>query len=366
MCYEQTVKARENITAWWEGELLEDRVCASFSTLKPGTSEENLNKYWPSPEQEPDLEGFVDAAISNMWSREYWAETLPVFPHLYGSRGTPMTMAAYLGAPLRFANDTVWFDPIVEDWDEFEVKIPSQNEAYQLSQKMLGLAAQRCDGSYAIELPDLGDALTVFSLIRGVEKLLFDVVESKAQIVAARDKFIELWPQVYEDMWSITRAKAPGATCWLAWAPGSTYACQCDFSTMISPAMFEELVVPEVEKLGEYLQYIVWHLDGPEDEIKHLDILLGLPPIKAIQWNPSPQNSVLTFIPYLKKVQAAGKSLIAFPANEQEVETLLSELSPRGLFLYGGFTGKTAEDAKAYIRMLRRLTRRKIGESAPT
>ncbi len=30
MCYEQTVKARENIAAWWEGELLEDRVCADY------------------------------------------------------------------------------------------------------------------------------------------------------------------------------------------------------------------------------------------------------------------------------------------------------------------------------------------------
>lgn len=67
---------------------------------------------------------------------------------------------------------------------------------------------------------------------------------------------------------------------------------------------FEKFVLYELEKLKDYLEYMVWHLDGP-DEIKHLDILLSLPYIKAIQVVPGagrPPCTSSLWLPNIEKI----------------------------------------------------------------
>ena len=67
--------------------------------------------------------------------------------------------------------------------------------------------------------------------------------------------------------------------------------------------MFLEFVVPELESLSEYLDYMVFHLDGP-DEIKHLETLLDMPFIDAIQWVPGVGNPTASqWLDMLKKIQ---------------------------------------------------------------
>ena len=182
------------------------------------------------------------------------------------------------------------------------------------------------------------------------ENLLFDIMDNKEAVIKARDKFLKIWPQYHKSHWDVFRKHFPGDCSWLMWAPGRTYACQCDFSTVLSPKLFEELVIPELEALGKYLEYIVWHLDGP-DEIKHLDFLLELPQVKAIQWcqgsgKPSPAH----WLPMLKIIRSHKKSLILRPESREEIKTLLEELSPEGLFFDVKFDVKTTEEAQALIK----------------
>ena len=107
---------------------------------------------------------------------------------------------------------------------------------------------------------------------------------------------------------------------------------QCDLSVMISPQMFEEFVLPELEETAAWLDYSAYHLDGQE-QIRHLDMILSVKKINMIQWTPVVgQPCTSEFIPVLKKIQKAGKGLILMP-HIWEVEKLLSELSPKGLYL---------------------------------
>jgi len=235
-------------------------------------------------------------------------------------------MAFYLGGNVKFGTKTVWVEPVVEDWSNFEIEYNPENPWLQRSIKLLQKSVEKVADNYFVWMPDFGDALTCLSLLRGTERLLFDLIDNKDAVIAARDKFIELWPQYHKVFWDIYREHYPGDCSCLGWAPGRTYMCQCDFSTMISPAMFKEL-----EAVSGYLDYIVWHLDGP-DEIKHLDILLDLPQVKAIQWQPGAGNpSAVGWLEMLKKIQKKHKGLCVYAHNQQEIEFLLGQLSPRGL-----------------------------------
>ena len=150
----------------------------------------------------------------------------------------------------------------------------------------------------------------------------------------------------------------PGDRSWEIWAPGRTNPCQCDLSTMFSPKLFEELVVPEIEEISRHVDYIIWHLDGPE-EYKFLDILLDLPQVKAVEWvHVAGKPPATEYLPYLRKIQSKRRSLLLHPENEKEIVALLNELSCEGIYFSGGFTGKTELEAQALIKTVERLSKK--------
>ncbi len=351
-----------HISQWWEGNPM-NRPCYALSVPKsaaPNLSLKNLQEYWPSHDEEPDFEGLVERMIENIEANCYFGEAIPVLPHLWGGRGAPMAMAAYLGGKVNLREDTVWVEPIIDDWREFELCFDERNIWLKKSLEFFKLAVERSNGNYLPHLPDFGDALTVLSLLRGVDRLLVDLIENKEAVLEARDKFVELWPKFHRKFWEPYSRKFPGDISWLVWAPGKTYACQCDFSTMISPQMFIEFVVPEIEAMDKYLDYIVWHLDGQE-ELKHLDILLDLSEIKVIQWVPgsgNPPAASPQWLPMLKRIQGKGKGLVVYAENEEEIRFLLKELSPKGLFIFDEFSGRTREEALKHIEIITKLSKK--------
>ena len=330
--YSETIELFEG---WWHGEncrpLVTKRKPAE-GVAKGVTDRYQMNRYWPNDGREPDYEGLV-AAWGELLANSECTDNLPSLPHAYGGRGTPMILAAYLGGEVRMAPRTVWIEPVVDDWDDFDIRFDADNQWWQRSIKLVETACEMMAEKYLVWMPDLGDAMTVFSLLRGTERLLYDIMDNKEAVLRARDRFLEVWPRYHKATWDIYQRHYPGDCSVLCWAPGKTYMVQCDFSTMISPAQFRELVVPELECLNGYLDYMVWHLDGP-DEIKHLDILLELPYIRAIQWQQGAGVPTAgSWLELLRKIQAAGKSVACYTSSAEETDLVLRELSPRGLWI---------------------------------
>ncbi len=328
-------KTLEKISSWWNGQYKGNRPLLRVGKVRNGSDLLDLNQFWQRVDSEPDIKGLVSAQIENLSNITFLGESYPSVPHLWGSRGTPMTMAAYLGGKVNFDVNTVWIDPTIDDWGKFEVRFNPDNYWVRQSKKLMECQLARCDGNFIAWMPDFGDALTVFSMLRGVERLLIDIIEMPDLIREKVSDFVRAWTEAHAYFHSLYRKVLPGDCSWLMWAPGKTYACQCDFSTMISPAMFEEFVVPEIKEIGKYLEYIIWHLDGP-DEIRHLDILLDLPEIKAIQVTPGagrPPCVSPLWMPQMKKIQEKGKLVLAYAETREQLKILTRELSPQKLFI---------------------------------
>ncbi|OGS21665.1 MAG: hypothetical protein A2252_11715 [Elusimicrobia bacterium RIFOXYA2_FULL_39_19] len=352
-------KQLERISAWWQGKII-DRACIDFRIIKQEQPRSVANACWISPEQEPDMEKMVDCFIKQTKATQHYGEALPVLHHLFGNRGTPMTIAGYLGGEMEFGESTTWYKHKIDNWDEFKIEFDPENIWWKRSKKLFEITIEKAKQNNCIpSFPDYGDIFTIFSVLRGSQELVFDVIDNKETIIKARDRLLKFRNKYHQEQYSLYSKYFHGDNTWLMWAPGKTEAIQCDFSVLISPPLFEELVIPEIEQMGRYYDYLVWHLDGP-DEIKFLDRLLEIPQIKAIQWQqgagkPSPSN----WLPMLKKIQEHKRSIIVYPKDENEIKILLQELSPEGLFISGGFTGKTDQEAQALIKMVEKLSVKK-------
>jgi hypothetical protein len=105
---------------------------------------------------------------------------------------------------------------------------------------------------------------------------------------------------------------------------------------MVSPDAFRWLIDPEQRAAAAFFGGAVYHLDSP-GAVAHLDALLEIPQLKAIQWVPGAgQPTAGGWIPLLQRIQAAGKALQIY-AKTAEVPIYKQHLRPEGLMLHFGF-----------------------------
>ncbi|MCM8833265.1 MAG: hypothetical protein NC816_05040 [Candidatus Omnitrophica bacterium] len=348
---EKIINKLRKIEDWWKGK--SDCPLIQISKFKDKNFI-NLNEHWKKENELPNFEKFVNAQIENVKKIEYFGVSYPCLSHSWGNRGTPMTMSAYIGGKVIFGKDTVWFEKVIDDWRKFKVEFKEENFWVNASKKLLEKQIEKSNGEFLITMPDFGDALTCFSLLKGVENLLIDIIEIPDLIIEKIYEFVNAWIKTHKFFHSIYSKKIIGDTTWLLWAPGRTYACQSDFSTMISPKLFEKFVVFELEILSEYLEYMAWHLDGP-DEIKHLDILLSLPYIKVIQIVPGagrPPCASPLWLPIIDKILKNGKNVITYASNKEEFEILIKSFYSGKIFISCGIVDIEDQKQKEFFNFV--------------
>lgn len=117
---------------------------------------------------------------------------------------------------------------------------------------------------------------------------------------------------------------------WLPlWCPGDMDSIECDYSALISQEMFRRFGMPEAERQTEFFDYCFWHLDG-SDEIKHLDDILSLKKLNAVQWVDQKKGNPLAYASMFEKIRDAGKSVVT-RATPQQALDLSRAIGPDGL-----------------------------------
>ncbi len=319
-------EAKERILAWWQGEIV-DRVVMQVWAPRKAVDyppPRDLEQMWSDPEY-----------VIGRWKA--WCEGTAflgeAFPAFWPNLG-PTIASAYLGCPLIFMPETTWQEPIIEDPSQYErIEFQSQNKWWNLTLEMITLACEQGKGEYLVGFTDLGGVGDILSHLRRPDRLCLDLLEDPEVVERAVKYLTDLWLRLYEEQYAIIRRYQEGTFGWLTlWAPGKSYPLQEDFSCMISPSMFRRFFLPELEAQTNYLDYSIYHLDGP-GAIKHLDALLELPKLKAIQWVPGSGAPPMPYwIPLLKRIQEAGRNLV-LDVSPSDVEPLLEHLSPKGMCL---------------------------------
>jgi len=331
-------QARERFQAFWQREIL-DRCCISIRAPRPSSktplslkapaNHEELLAYWLDPEV--NLQRMLDS-----FSRTYYAgEAYPATTMCLGAS----VMAEFFGAGAEFRPDTVWYHPVITDLAAHEWKTDTTSTPLYLATfTAMHRYIEASQGAFFVGLPELGSVTDDLGLLRGMQELLLDMIDTPEAVKLAIRRLMTAWQTEHGRLYSLTRDVNAGGCCipWMqTWAPGPHYQMSCDFSAILSPALYREFIVPEIEAYLDVNEFGVYHLDG-QDALKHLETILALPKLKAIQWTEGagqPPKSDLRWIPYYRQIQHAGKCLILPEVAPHEIEMLLNALSSRGLFL---------------------------------
>lgn len=264
---------------------------------------------------------------ANTRNKTFFGET---FPFMDANMG-PGSMAAYLGDPPIFETDTVWYREVARE-SLLELGIlhfDPDNSWWQEHLKQIKHLTALAKGTpFLPTIPDILENLDILSLLRSPQDLCYDLIDEPELVLDYIRQIDDLYFQYYDPMYEIVKDE-DGGCCYTAfsiWAPDKCAKIQCDFSALMSPVQFENLVLDSLRKQTEEIPYTLYHLDGP-DAIRHVDALMKLDKLNALQWTHGAAEVDAgneKWFPLFDKVRAAGKGLW-ISIDQGDVDTLIDK-----------------------------------------
>ena len=344
-------QTRARLIDWWNGSGL-----AVFLTAPRPQPHEPL----PRPDPPVDLVGrWLDPvyrcsqAEYNLANQEFFAEGFPIFDPQIG----PGSLGAFLGARVQLAETTVWYFPCISDPDAYgPIRLnTADNPWLEAHLALLEEGLRRVNGRYRIGFPDLIENMDTLAALRGDTPLLFDLIERpewvSERLAEINTAFFKAFDIFFDRLKDEDGGNVFGA--FSLWGPGKTAKVQCDISANISPTMFRRFVAPHLTAQCEWLDFSMYHLDGTT-ALQHLDPLLEIEPLQAIEWTPqdslpggggSPQ-----WYDLYRRIKAGGKSVQAVNVRPDELIPLLDAVGPQGMYVL--MTDMTLKQAEELVKSL--------------
>lgn len=324
--WEETKKIFEE---WWSRSL--DRPLIQI--FAPRHAEPVETDSWAFLRYYPNVDRAMGKLLRQFSSILYLKEA---YPNVWVNLG-PGSLSAYLGAELRFDGriDTAWFLGDLDLGEIEDLEFDRKNKWWTYTIKCTEIARERFEDAAVISFTDLLDALTVIGQLRGnyPTNLLKDIFTDGDRLVRALDNVHDILLRCYEELCRAINVSENGYSTWAGlWSRKRHFVLQCDTIVYLSPKLFDRFAYPYIVKECRFFERTLWHLDGPS-EIRHLDKLLGIPELDAIQWIPgagNPDGGDDEWIPLYRKVQTKEKLLQIYVPPEK-VMHILRKILPKGV-----------------------------------
>lgn len=295
-------------TAWWNGTLNRPLIhlITRDKNHPPGDVHNNLVRF---PIDTP-IDQILDHYEPFFAAINYHGDA---FPQWWLNAG-PGIMAAYLGSKVTFSENggwgTTWFAPLdVASLSEIDPQFDPENDWWQHTQVIMQAAIDRWGDRVVFGHTDIGGNLDILASMRGTTELLFDLTDAPEEVDRLTCQLTNVWIRYYDEMQAILdTAPLFSSSHWASfWSPGTGYMLQSDFCYMISPAMFERFVLPDLTTCCQHLEYPFYHLDG-KGQLPHLEKVLEIPNLRGIQWQPGDgQPPADGWLDVLARIRDAGK-----------------------------------------------------------
>ncbi|MCL2461836.1 MAG: hypothetical protein FWF44_04160 [Defluviitaleaceae bacterium] len=289
-----------------------------------------------------DAETHARGNDDNLKSTIFLAEAMPCFTLWWGSALT--TVAVLAGGDYGFHDsapgqwyedgDSAWIEPMPDLFKREIPKFDPQSPGAVFLSQCMSRFAEVIGGRGYVNPPMMMDAMTTASMFAGPDELCLKMADDPGEVRRVCDRLTDIYIDGYEHFYNQVKSLGYGDTSnWLnVMAEGRSEAVQCDFSVMISPGDYKKFVMPDLERVTEYLDFSLYHLDGTE-QMRFLDLLSTLPGLNGIQWNPQPgAGSPVKWIDAFKKIREKGLCLDLY-CNLEEAKIIAKEVGPDGLYL---------------------------------
>ncbi|MCC7360810.1 MAG: hypothetical protein IT317_15110 [Anaerolineales bacterium] len=333
--------------AYWDHQIIDRPVVVAWAPKDPA-----------HPVKRPSLltrsGGDYAAALARF---EHWAantyfagEAVPSMDCWFG----PDQMAAFMGAPLTYAEDdeTSWTTPIVTDWNKVRLALDeTPGTPWPELLKFIRLAAAQGAGKYILSTLDMHTNMDAIRGLRGTQEMCFDAIDHAAELDEAMRQVRALYAPVYEGVYEAGRMAERGTYSWLsAYCEQRFATTECDVICLFSVKHARRFILPALEEEFEYLDHTIYHFDGPS-ALHHMDDILAFKKIDAIQWVPGDgQPKTFEWMDLLHKIQAAGKGLYLYDWSVDDIKQHYHELKPEGVLF--NLTLDTPQQADELIEWL--------------
>ena len=342
---------RERLTRWWDGgDIGRPAMLVTAPREEPVEDVEAMPEPagWVTHYSTSDFDYRVNLSMRACIGTHYLGEAVPtVAPDL-----APNCLALFLGCHGVEMPDTCWCEPCIESPETARFDYDPDNFYWgfclRLAREQLRLLRGKC----LFQFPDLIEGLDTLAAMRGTERLLIDLIERPEWVHACLRPITDRYFRYYDVLYDLFRDEVGGSIFW-AWAPGRMAKLQCDFSAMISPAMFGEFMVPVLAEMCERVSYSMYHWDGP-GALPHHDHLLSIPRLTMIQWTAgsgAERPADPRWWPYYHKTIDAGKKVFIGIGGAEDLKTLKREFGPKLKQFLLGTGAKTPEQAEEMLKI---------------
>ena len=337
-------------TAWWHGTL--ERPLVYIVTRDPA----QIDDAWISSNLvqfslDTPLDDLLDHFEARLDAVAYHGDA---FPHWWLNAGAGI-VAAFLGSSLSYspeAGGTTWFWPLgAASLAEIQPVYDPDNDWWRHCQAVMDAAVRRWGDGVTIGQTDLGGNLDILASLRGTHELLMDLHDAPEEVDRLTRTITQLWMRYYDELDAIIQRGRRGGSYWAGfWSPGRGYMLQSDFCYMISPAMFERFMLPDLRACCEFLEYPFYHLDG-KGQLIHLERILSIPSLCGVQWQPGDGQPLADdWLDVLKQIRDAGKLCQVFVTREG-AQKITRELGGTG-FMFMLIEDLTPYEADQFVETM--------------
>jgi hypothetical protein len=323
--------AMKRMMAWFEGAII-DRAPIRFMAHNAFVEEaqaaypsDNLRERWF------DAEFQVETFVQSIRGKTFQGETFPVFwPNL-----GPEVYAAFYGATLEYGDVTSWSIPAVRDWDDMaRLKLDMQNVYFKKLDEMTRIALERCPGQFMVGYTDLHPGVDCAAAWRDPQQFCLDLIENPDKAAALIEIAIGDFETIYDHFDDMLKVQRQLSVSWMGIPSfGRMHIPSCDFSTLISPQMFQQFCLPVLQREVKTMSHNVFHIDG-RGVARHRDTIFSVPEVHAIQWVQGVGDDlpIMQWVPLIKEIQAQKPVIVDL--NKRELDDFMAAVRPEGIFLW--------------------------------
>jgi hypothetical protein len=248
---------------------------------------------------------------------------------------------AIAGCPVVAHPGSLWAQPALATYANratvrFDPANPWLVRLIAFTRAMVDLAR----GRFPVALPQMRGPLDTLAALRGPQQLSIDMVERPHEVALLLAELTDLWIAVARALLAVIPPYHGGYCSRMKmWAPGPVVTPQNDISTLMSPRMYRDQVLPYDRRIIEEFPYHCYHLHG--SECHQVDNLLQLEKLTAIQFTLEHTvggPSLAVTLPVVRRI-VANKPLILVALDIESIDRCLAELPTDGLCLTLGVSG---------------------------
>lgn len=324
----------ERIEAWFHRAVLDRPPVRFYKHNAQFEAGEPLDRTrWASLEERwLDTDFQIESFEQSLVGKQFYAETFPVFMPNLG----PNVYSAFYAGRLEFAEVTSWYEPVLTGLDDLAVlqSNPFDNHYFKKIEELTRAALARCGSRYWVAYTDLHPSLDCITAWRGIDALCLDMADEPEKLAPLMELSVRDFHRIFNHFDAILKSAGQPSVTWMNIpCTGKFHIPSCDTSSMISPAYFKQFALPQFQREMQGMDRAVFHMDG-KGVARHLDVILEQPGVQAIQWvqGMGADWPILQWLPLLKRVLAAGKSVLV-DVPIAELDEFMNQMPREGVFL---------------------------------